>query len=625
MKRIVIFSGTTEGRQLSALLSGQKIDHFVCVATQYGSDIMNKDPYALIRTGRMDAGQMTLFLNENGFTTGDFIVDATHPYAAEAGRNIREAADTVGCEYIRVLRSLGEPDLQEGEIHYHKSPGECIKWLNDHFSLTVNADNTANAKAGDIYPRILLTTGAKELHEYCTHINKELLSSTLVRVLPSHESIEACISEGISRSNIIAMQGPFSYELNKAIMSQYNISQLITKSSGRNGGYEEKVRAALDLGITVHVLERPVREEGLSIREAYDHIISTNQNSSPSLPSNAPRTILLCGCGAGSPLQMTEAVRTSIIKADAIFGSGRMLECADSVIKQAGGNTAVPDSSGILRGDIHRCVRLYDKYLARDIIPVLEGNKDLQTIVVLFSGDSGFYSGARAAMQDFSEWDKDAQIRILPGISSVSYLAARLGESYDDAMLFSLHGRNGTQSLKELIDIIRCSRKTFVLLSGTEDINLLGNEIVNKELDCRIYAGCNLSYDDERIDALTPQEAAVYRSTGILTALIINNSPAAGENTAHSSRFFVNKKCEFYPCHKGLDELNCLFCYCPLYDRRSCPGTFSMKEKNGRVVKSCIDCIFPHEPGNYDIIISMIKKSPNATPSKESKDSHENP
>ncbi|MBP5413921.1 MAG: metal-binding protein [Lachnospiraceae bacterium] len=74
----------------------------------------------------------------------------------------------------------------------------------------------------------------------------------------------------------------------------------------------------------------------------------------------------------------------------------------------------------------------------------------------------------------------------------------------------------------------------------------------------------------------------------------------------NNARFFANKECEFYPCHKCAEDINCLFCFCPLYDR-DCPGNYKMTEKNGKLIKSCIDCVFPHIPGNYDKIMSMLK------------------
>lgn len=70
---------------------------------------------------------------------------------------------------------------------------------------------------------------------------------------------------------------------------------------------------------------------------------------------------------------------------------------------------------------------------------------------------------------------------------------------------------------------------------------------------------------------------------------------------ANSYRFFENSACKYYPCHQGLDELNCLFCYCPLYHLKSCPGNY------GTSTKICTDCTFPHQPENYDVIVGLLE------------------
>ena len=75
----------------------------------------------------------------------------------------------------------------------------------------------------------------------------------------------------------------------------------------------------------------------------------------------------------------------------------------------------------------------------------------------------------------------------------------------------------------------------------------------------------------------------------------------------NSSRFFANKDCEFYPCHESDSDLNCLFCYCPLYNR-DCPGNYEMIERSGRLVKSCKDCVYPHKSENYDVIMSLLRR-----------------
>lgn len=76
----------------------------------------------------------------------------------------------------------------------------------------------------------------------------------------------------------------------------------------------------------------------------------------------------------------------------------------------------------------------------------------------------------------------------------------------------------------------------------------------------------------------------------------------------NSYRFFANKECKYYPCHDGIEEVNCLFCFCPLYERTHCPGTPEYIERNGKKIKSCMQCTFPHQAGNYDIIMQFLKK-----------------
>ena len=76
----------------------------------------------------------------------------------------------------------------------------------------------------------------------------------------------------------------------------------------------------------------------------------------------------------------------------------------------------------------------------------------------------------------------------------------------------------------------------------------------------------------------------------------------------NSYRFFQNRDCEYFPCHKGLTDFNCLFCYCPLYHETKCPGNPQFIENEGKRIKECSNCTFPHKPGNYDVIIQRLKE-----------------
>lgn len=75
----------------------------------------------------------------------------------------------------------------------------------------------------------------------------------------------------------------------------------------------------------------------------------------------------------------------------------------------------------------------------------------------------------------------------------------------------------------------------------------------------------------------------------------------------NSYRFFENRACKYFPCHEGLEEFNCLFCYCPLYSMEKCPGKNEyITSKDGRRIKVCTNCTFPHEPENYDTVIKLL-------------------
>jgi Zn-finger protein len=65
--------------------------------------------------------------------------------------------------------------------------------------------------------------------------------------------------------------------------------------------------------------------------------------------------------------------------------------------------------------------------------------------------------------------------------------------------------------------------------------------------------------------------------------------------------FFSNKECEYYPCH-DLEEINCLFCYCPLYNV-DCDGNYKILTGG---IKDCSGCVFPHLRANYKKIINKI-------------------
>ncbi len=499
--KTVIFSGTTEGRRLSEMLSAEGFEHIVCVATDYGCEVMHDLEHVTVHVGRMDEQEMAGFLKDNCIGEGDTVVDATHPYASDVSANIKKAVQEAGSALIRVAREKGF-DRRDGA-------SEDSSYVNYYETMEEFAEHIDHCPGN-----ILLTTGSKDLPKYSGAVSSATLDRTFVRVLSSEESIRACTSCGIEKSRIIAMQGPFSVGMNKAVLKQYSISHMLTKDSGSAGGFEEKLEAAADLGVSVHILARPDKDDNdgkISVTGAFEKI--TGHAYKPI------RHLILAGVGTGSAALMTSEVAEAIRDADAVFGAGSVISAAFTAVY----GTTSPE------GKV-RVPKRYDHYLAKDIIKVLSGEVNITRAVILFSGDSGFYSGAALCQKELAKWDPDARLEVLPGISSVSYLAARVGRSYDDARIVSIHGRNSLHNIYQLVDTIRHNCKTFALVSNDEDVRSIAKMLLEHDLNPGIIIGRNLSSEDEgdmreEIREISVNDALEYTGPGRITVLFINDFP----------------------------------------------------------------------------------------------------
>ena len=479
MDKILIFAGTTEGRKLSECLSKSTIYHTVSVATEYGETVLNESPYADVHMGRMDTDEMRDFIKSGDYLA---VVDATHPYAKVVTENIKSAMEGMDIPYIRLGRDVSSKSEDADFIHIFKSSSECATALK----------NTEG--------NILLTTGSKELDIFAS--DDSLRERLYVRVLPGMESLELCNKNGITGRHILALQGPFTEEMNAAMISQYDINIIVTKMSGSNGGYEEKIMAAKNKSISVYAIGCPEEEAGYTFAEtvrALEDICHKEINVS-CVPD-----IILAGVGMGSSLSMTEEVSRAIHSADILLGADRMISGFTPRIEKK-------------------------PYYEKDkVIPyikdILKNRNDINNIVILFSGDTGFFSGAGklydALISETVSGTIKGNVRILPGISSVSYLSAKTGINYDDARILSIHGKDVSNLFKK----IKENKKTFLLLSGVKDINRLGELLINSQLeDVKVIAGYRLSYDDEKIITLTPSECMTLTDDGLYTCIIINDN-----------------------------------------------------------------------------------------------------
>ena len=231
--KILLFGGTTEGRLLAAALSERGHAATVCVATELGAEELGSIPGLDVRTGRLLIDDIRAMLP--GF---DLCVDATHPYAEHISRTLQTACAETGVPLRRVLREAAAPEDDR----------------------TVSSPEEAAALLAGTDGNILLTTGAKELPAFAALDPQRLFA----RILPSHAGLEACEKAGLPHRNIIAMQGPFSLELNLALLRQYDIRWVVTKDGGAAGGFAEKREAARLADAALIVIARP-RDEGVTM------------------------------------------------------------------------------------------------------------------------------------------------------------------------------------------------------------------------------------------------------------------------------------------------------------------------------------------------------------------------
>lgn len=461
MKKVLVFAGTTEGRELAELLADSNIKCSVCVATDYALELMN-DKRLDVNCGRLTEEEMEVLMRDGKF---DVVVDATHPYAQIVSQNVRQAADKESISLIRLRRST--ESAEEGFVSF-KTHEECSAWL---------SFQTGN---------ILLTTGSKDLGSYAK--NETIKNHLFVRVLPGEESIRLCTANGITGRQIIAMQGPFSAQMNECILREYSIDWMVTKISGHAGGFEEKVEAAKKAGVGICAILPPSenvcqteisdaeRKSSMYICEnVYDTAKKLELLLKEDILSKRSRKIILSGIGMGNTDGMTREAYHAFEEAEVIFGAERMLE------NLPGKGIKVP------------------YYRADDIISYLIEHPQYTKVAAAFSGDSGFYSGAQSMKKALEEANEKGILKsettILPGISSVSALAARFGVSWNDAVLASIHGRRAN-----VVNLVRKNTKVFLLLSGKNDFEMLVNKFREAGINhVKISAGYRLSYPDEKL------------------------------------------------------------------------------------------------------------------------------
>lgn len=249
---ILIFAGTTEGRELAEYAAEIGAGCYVSTATEYGRELLGDHPGICPMAGRMDAEQIGQFIKEKKIR---LVVDATHPFARAATDNIRAACIQAGVRYVRCLRAWGRDLWEKPEGRKPMAVVDSVRQAVEYLKDT----------AGNI----LIATGSKELNLY-TAIDG-YRDRCFARVLSTAEAVEESVKLGFQGRHLIAMQGPFSREMNLALLRQTGAEYFVTKESGKAGGFEEKLMAAEEAGAVLVVVGRP-EEKGESVESTKEII-----------------------------------------------------------------------------------------------------------------------------------------------------------------------------------------------------------------------------------------------------------------------------------------------------------------------------------------------------------------
>lgn len=478
MYKAIVFAGTTEGYALCEFLAENRVSVYACAATEYGGSLLQENEFLHVSAGRLKTEDMEeLFRKENP----EIVLDATHPYAAEVTKNIRTACESAGVLYQRVLRPEGE---KNGEAIYVESTEEAAAFL--------------SGTEGNIF----LTTGSKELAKF-TGI-PDYKERLFARVLSIPSVIRSCAELGIEGKHLIGMQGPFSAEINEAMLRQFQCSYLVTKDTGLAGGFPEKMEACQRCEVTPVIIGRPLKEEGLSLQDARVFL-------SKMFGFTLSQKISLVGIGMGAEKTLTLEGKKALNEAELLIGAKRMTEAV-----QKPGQMVLHE------------------YRSEKIVEYIREHPKYRTVAIALSGDVGFYSGAKKLIDQL-----DGNVEVICGISSVVYFMSKIGLSWDDAKIVSAHGRNCN-----LISLIRHNPKVFSIL-GTEDgVAVLASRLVYYGMgDVTLYVGENLSYENEKIFHDKAANLTEYRgdALSVVTACNEKATPMSAVHGISDGEFLRGK------------------------------------------------------------------------------------
>ncbi len=237
---ILVLAGTKDGRLLAKELAEAGYSVLASAVSLYGGAMLKEEALGQVRYGPLDEEGLVSLMGEQNIT---MVIDATHPFATQARQNGWQACNRLQIPWLRLERqSLSAGDWGDATV------------------LNVDDAGGAIQAATSISGNIFLATGSSSVAAFADALGPERL---VVRLLPDPAALQQCAFLGIGPGRIVAVQGPFSMELNREMFRHFDAAVIISKESGKTGGLPEKIAAAAQLQIPIIVIGRPALPEGL--------------------------------------------------------------------------------------------------------------------------------------------------------------------------------------------------------------------------------------------------------------------------------------------------------------------------------------------------------------------------
>jgi L-threonine-O-3-phosphate decarboxylase/precorrin-6x reductase len=264
--KILLVCGTIETNIFAETIVNAGYNLIITTATDSFLQI-NNNPSIDRRTGRLDLnGFIELIKNE----AIEAIVNAPHPYAKEVRQIVQQAAEQTGIPCLSYVRN------------------ESV-FNNKQNFFFVDSHSDAAALACSLKKPTLLTIGSNNIKEYVHHIRQKSIP-LIARVLPRIDSLQLCFDAGLTDKELIAARGPFSTDENVALIKRYAIGTIVTKNSGKEGGFDEKIEAAEICGCQIIVVNRPAYqvnrftfEDTDSLQSSLETLLTRPQSEYPKI------------------------------------------------------------------------------------------------------------------------------------------------------------------------------------------------------------------------------------------------------------------------------------------------------------------------------------------------------